>query len=872
MAAGAVRAQSPEAAEFFETRVRPLLAKHCFSCHTATKLGGLSLASRETLLAGGNSGPAVTPGKPEASLLLSAVTHQHERLKMPLGAARLIESEIEDLRAWIAAGAAWPESKHAAAPPPAGFVITPGQRAFWAFQPVVRPAVPRTVDTSWARNPIDYFILARVEREKLKPLGAADPRTLLRRATLDLTGLPPTPTDAEAFLNDRSPDAFAKVVDRLLASPRYGERWGRYWLDVARYSDDKLDSTGEVPHPNAFRYRDWVIKAFNEDMSYDRFVKAQIAGDMVASPERDRLQPGLGFFGLRPEQQDDRIDATTRGFLALTVACAQCHDHKFDPIPTRDYYALLGVFDSTSFHELPLAGPDEVARWESQKKKIEAEEKTLADFLAGQGAQLAEILATRTADYLMTAAGKGPPPEGLDAETVERWRGYLAARPKEHPFLDECVKLAGSGASEEQLRRAAGEFQRLALAVFDEKKDIEQKNLIRLGGSGERRDLAAADLLSLERDRYFLWRDLFSPDRVGGPAKLESGVYYYRDKSIDRFLHGEWKTHAARLRATIEELKRALPEKYPFLHVIRDNQKPADARVHIRGDRSNLGETVPRRFLSALADGEQSPFRQGSGRLELAEAIADPRNPLTARVIVNRLWQHHFGQGIVRTPSNFGQLGERPSHPGLLDYLASRLVEQGWSLKAIHREIMLSSTYRLSAAHSEKHHGADPENRLLWRFPRQRLDVEALRDSLLFVSGELDLSAGGPPMRISEEKNRRRTVYGFVSRKKLDPLLAVFDFPNPNTTSEQRIVTHVPLQRLFFLNSPFVIRQAERLAGRLEGPDARGKIRHAYRLLFSREPTAAEAEMGEAYVKNGTAAWVEYAQVLLSSNEFLFVD
>jgi mono/diheme cytochrome c family protein len=852
-------AAQSEQADFFESRIRPLLARQCLSCHGGQKLSPLDMLGRDELLKGGKHGPAIVPGKPDESLLIKAVTHTHERLKMPLN-GKLSDQEIADLKSWIAGGAVWPESAKIAPQPASKYAITAEQRAFWSFQPVRKTAPPSVRNKRWPRSPIDAFLLAKIEEAGLSPAPPADRRTLIRRATLDLTGLPPTPDEVDTFLADRSPDAFAKVVDRLLASPRYGERWGRYWLDVARYSDDKLDSTGEVPHPNAWRYRDWVIQAFNDDMPYDVFVKAQIAGDLM--PDSDRYVAGLGFHALRPEQQDDRVDATTRGFLGLTVACAQCHHHKFDPIPTEDYYALLGVFDSSSYQELPIAPKDVVERWESQKKAVDEQDKALKDFLAEQAASLARVLAAQTADYLM-ASLKPQTGHALDQETFALWRDYLKSARREHPYLKEWEKLAAENAPEEKLRAAAAAFQKAVLAVEQEKRDIDEKNLIRLGGSNERRDLANADLLSLSRDNYFLWRDLFSPER---------GLFYKRDQRVERFLTGEWKAHATRLRAELERLKAALPEKYPYLHVIRDAASPRDARLLIRGERGNPGDVVPRRFVSILCEGEPRRFSKGSGRLELAEAIADPTNPLTARVIANRIWRHRFGQGIVRTTGNFGELGERPSHPELLDYLAARLVESRWSLKALHREMMLTSAYQMSAAASPKGETVDPDNRLLWRFPRQRLDVEALRDSMLAASGELDGKVGGPPMRLSEPKNLRRTVYGFVSRKKLDPLLAVFDFPNPNTMSEQRIVTNVPVQRLFFLNSPFAAARAEALAKRLKGAADRDKIRHAYRILFAREPSPAELALGAEYVARGEGAWTEYAQVLFSSNEFLFVD
>jgi len=848
-------ASSGDPREFFETKVRPVLAKNCFTCHTATRMGGLEMVSREALLKGGASGPAIVPGEPDRSLLVQAVRYGHEKLKMP-PTGKLAEAEIADLAAWVKSGAVWPEA-------PAG--ITPQQRAFWSLRPVRKPEPPRVNNRSWLKAPIDSFILAGLEAKGLKPAAAADRRLLIRRASYDLIGLPPTPDEIDAFLKDRSPSAFAKVVDRLLASPHYGERWGRHWLDIARYSDDKLNSTMEEPVPNAFRYRDWVIEAFNQDMPYDRFVKAQIAGDLL--PDSDKHIAGLGFYALRPEFQDDRVDATTRGFLGLTVACAECHDHKYDPIPTKDYYSLLGVFTSTENKEFPLAAKEVVEDYQKRKKEIEERENALKEYVQAQGTQLGEILAARTVEYLM-AAREGTGPGGLDAETLDRWRKYLAGSPKEHPYLKPWEELVARGAPEAEFRKAAGEFQGLVLAVVKEKKAVDEQNLIRLGGSKERRVLSNADLVSLERDKYFLWRDLFSEQRGNLSFTFRGGVLYYGDKQIDRFLNGEWKAHLESLRAEVESLKKALPEQYPFLNVIRDAAKPANQRIHIRGSRDNLGEEAPRRFLSALSKAEPPPFANGSGRLELAEAIAGAENPLTARVMANRIWQHHFGQGIVRTPSNFGQLGDRPDHPELLDYLAARLVESGWSVKAMHREILLSATYALSAGVSPANTAVDPDNRLYWRANRRRLDVESLRDSLLLVAGNLDPAIGGPAARLTDD-NRRRAVYGYVSRRRLDPMLALFDFPNPASTSEKRIPTDVPLQRLFFLNSGFVARQAEALARRVDSePGEQAKIRGLYRLVFGRRPTPDEMRLGLQF----QGARNRYAQVLLASNEFLFVN
>jgi mono/diheme cytochrome c family protein len=843
--------------EFFETKIRPLLVRNCHACHTAAKQGGLELTSHAALLKGGNSGPAVVAGDPEHSLLIRAVSYTHEKIRMP-PSAKLSAEEIRDLAAWVKLGAVWPGGDPAASTAKEGYRITPAQRAFWSFQPVRKPNPPPVRDKAWSRSPIDRFILSALEAKGLKPGPPAPKRTLIRRAYFDLTGLPPAPEEVDAFAADNSPNAFAKVVDRLLESPHYGERWGRYWLDIARYSDDKLNSTMDEPYPNSFRYRDWVIQAFNDDLPYDEFVKAQIAGDLLETPGRDKakLAAALGFYALSPEFQDDRVDATTRGFLGLTAACAQCHDHKFDPIPTKDYYGLLGVFTSTKTHEWPLAEASIVERHKARKKAVEAQKEKLKQFLEAQASQLAEILAGRAAEYL-SAADKPEAAEGLDGETLARWKKYLAKKDKEHPFLKAWLAGPEAGTA-----AAATAFQELLLSVAAERKSIEEKNFIRLGGSKARNDLSRADLLSLDRDKYFLWKDFFSP----------SGILYYNGDAIGRFLSGEWKTHLDRLRADLDAFEKAVPEQYPFLHTITDVEQPKNQRIHIRGSRDNLGDEAPRGFLSILRDGEPQPFRKGSGRLELAEAIADPANPLTPRVMANRIWLNHFGSGIVRTPSNFGQLGERPSHPELLDYLAARFLENKWSIKAMHREIMLSAVYALSSQESPRNAAADPDNRYYWRANVRRHDAEALRDSLLFVSGRLDASIGGPAARLTDS-NRRRTVYAFVSRRRPDATLALFDFPNPNNTSEQRDLTSTPLQRLFFLNSGFVMNQAAALACRLEseGPDP-ARIRKAYRILFGREPSSEEAALGLAFLKQQPDSWTRYAHVLLSANEFLFVN
>jgi cytochrome c553 len=833
--------------EFFESKVRPVLANKCYACHSSSRMGGLDMTTRDAILKGGNTGTVLIPGKPDESVLLQAVNHTHPKLKMPPG-GKLAEGEIRDLTAWIAAGAVWPESPAKdEVPPPSAYHVSESQRSFWSFRPVAKPELPAVRDAKWAKTPIDRFVLAKLEEKGLRPVPPADKRTLIRRVYFDLIGLPPAIEEVRAFEQDASPDAFAKVVDRLLESPQYGERWGRYWLDVARYSDDRLASQFEIPHPSAFRYRDWVIDAFNRDMPYDVFVKAQFAGDLIPGREKE-LAAGTGFFALSPEQQDDRVDAATRGFLGLTVACAQCHDHKFDPIPTRDYYSLLGVFLSTKQDEFPLAEKSVVDAYKAHEKKLEEKKKELADLRGNQARELAKIFAYDTAKYFRAA--KGGPDDGLDQTVLARWCNYLNQPQHEHPFLVD--------ANPEK-------FQELAVEVAREKEKIEEENKVRLGLNPARRDLSNADLLSLPRDKHYLWRDLFSDRRAS--------VYYMRGGEIDRYLSRPFQERVHRLEAEIRDLEDTLPPRYPFLQTITDGENPKDIRVWVRGNKETLGEVAPRRFLQVLAKSEPRPFTQGSGRLELAESIATPDNPLTARVMVNRIWQWHFGRGIVATASNFGQLGERPTNPELLDYLAARFVELGWSMKKLHREILLSNVFALSSRSDGANEKVDAANVHLWRANRRRLDIETMRDAMLAATGELDLSIGGQPRRLNEESNKRRTVYGFVSRRDLDPTLLLFDFANPNSTSERRIDTSTPLQRLFLLNSKFVERRAEELACRLETfPAGEARIRAAYEILFQRSPSREEVQLAFDFVKGDEAAWKRYAQVLLASNEFVYVN
>jgi len=724
----------------------------------------------------------------------------------------------------------------------------PKAKLWWSFSPL------RAVEGS-----IDGHVRAGLARKGLTPNPRADARTLLRRIHYDLTGLPPTEAEATAFLADPN---VPKLVDTLLASPHFGERWGRHWLDVARYGEDDFHGTAPHPYANAWRYRDWVVQAWNHDMPYDLFVKAQVAGDLL--PEREKYLGGLGLFGLGPwyfgisqppqaraDERHDRIDMVTRGFLGITAACARCHDHKYDPISQRDYYALGGVFASTAYKEYPLAPKEDVERYEAHRNKIAKQEKAINAFLDQQREQLAGILAHRIAD-LMTGTGD------LDAELAKRWREYLAKPDEDQPFRAEW--------DQRKDRAAAEAFQQLVLAIAEEKKTLDAENaklvaraapppakrriVILPGNYDSEADFNPGSDIptgSLERDRYTLWRKMFSGDGA-----------LLRVKEVDRFLSGEWKRHLDALRAELDRLKKASPPAYPFLHGVAEHEEPIDLELNIRGNPEALGPKIPRQFLTALG-GE--PLGQGSGRLQLAEAIV--RHPLAARVMANRIWAHLFGHGVVRTPSNFGLMGERPGNPELLEYLAARFVALRWSPKALIREIVLSEAYQASSARTAAAQQVDPDNRLFWRAERRRLDAESMRDALLAVSGELEARVGGESAPL-DDKLRRRTVYARVGRYQQNETLALFDFPSSSVSAEHRAATNVPLQRLFFLNSDFLKQRAAAFAGRAPG------VERAYALLFQRAPSAREKARGEQFLAQASA--VEYAQVLLSANEFLYVD
>ena len=923
-------AQAP--ADFFENKVRPILAENCYDCHTAAEMGGLRVDSRERLLQGGKSGPALMPGDPDKSLLIQAV-RQSGDLKMPKG-GKLKPAEIQALADWVKMGAPWPEAKAAVKTSPVK-VITPEQRAFWSFQPLNDPAIPAVKEKSWAKTNIDHFVLAKLEAKGMKPVGPADRRALIRRVTLDLTGLPPTPEEVDAFVSDKSPNAYEKVIDRLLASPRYGERWGRHWLDVVRYAEDDVrgldpKDRGYMPFQGAYVYRDWVIQAFNNDLPYDRFIKAQLAGDLLDGQQRDKAVAGTAMLGQGPwwwdqaepvqgraDERNERIDVVTRGMLGLTVACARCHDHKYDPISQKDYYSLAAVFLNTTYHEYPATSPAEMAVWEKQQKVIDDEEEGLDDFMERQSDLYSEMLAQKTSKYLVAAwqvtgepkktVAEAAVDQKVDPEMLERWIKFLARPPKHYSYLRDWQDMVKCGGTLEQAQFLAENFQNLVLAVAVEAAALKEENDIIKAKAGvrkkPRRDSypnefetndqfcpgCDLELKTMPIERTNLYLDIYKADQESeNDQKPDPGLLSLQGWALERHFSAEVTEHVAALRAEIDALKKA-QVPYPFLHGVGDTKTLQTMHVNVRGNPHTPGDPVPERFLSVLSPPDPKPFSNGSGRLELADAIV--ASPIAARVIVNRVWKWHFGSGIVDTPDNFGKMGDPPSDPELLDYLAASFVKSGMSIKKLHREILLSSVYQLSTESSVENAEKDGPNRLYWRANRQRLDAEAIRDSLLFVSGSLDLKKTGGPSSDFADDNFRRTVYCKISRYRLDNFLQVFDYPNPSFTAEQRFTTIVPLQRLYFMNSSFVYKQAQAFAKRVydevSGSDQTSdsaRIQKAYRILFGRAPNPAETKAGLDFLQahpetpgNQVAgqpptAWNEYARVLLSSNEFEFVN
>jgi hypothetical protein len=789
---------TPEGVEFFEKKIRPVLVDNCYKCHSpaADKIrGGLALDTRDGLRKGGDKGVVIVPGDPKKSRLIQALHHTGDEVKPMPPKEKLPDQVVADFETWVKMGA--PDPREAGTKIAKNEIDIEKGRQFWAFQPPKKVAPPKVKDAAWARSDIDHFLLAAMEAKHLKPVGDADRRTLIRRVYYDLIGLPPSPEDVEAFVNDRSKDAYEKVVDKLLASPQFGERWGRHWLDVARFGESSGKNVN-FAYPHAWRYRDWVIKAFNDDLPYDRCVKELLAGDLLpAANEKEKVenQIATGFLAIGPKDHnerspqqfqmdvaDEQIDVTTQAFLAVTVGCARCHDHKFDPIPTKDYYALAGIFRSTetmygTFRILQNNHPAALIRLDEASGQTKVGEK-------------------------MTDARKENLKKQLDDLKKER---------------DDAFKNRGAGG-------------------------VNVNQLVRLNIQ-----------MSTVQDQL----DNYTSD--GEPKQYAMGV--------------------------------------------RERARAIDSRVFTRGEIDKPGDTVPRGYVQVLSK-KPVTIKSGSGRLELAEAIASKDNPLTARVMANRVWLHLFGRGLVESPDNFGAAGQKPSHPDLLDHLALTFMDDGWSVKKLIRRVVLSHAYRLDSRYDAKNHEVDPDNTLVWRMTKKRVDAEALRDGILAVSGQLELTApkGSPVYRGGgesfigfgggfrpggfgpQQQPVTRSVYLPMIRNQAPEVLALFDFPETSMVTGERPTTTIPAQGLYLLNNPWVIRQSDAAAGKLlakEVSDAE-RVKDGYLRFFGRPATEKETKAAldflEKYEKSLTgankhrAAWAGLCQAWFASAEFLYVN
>ena len=814
--------------EVFEKHIRPVLIDRCYKCHSETDgakvKGGLRLDSRDAFLKGGDSGKVIIPGEPARSLLITAITYHDQSIQMP-PKEPLTKEQVAYFEQWVKLGAPDPRTEKALTTPPAVADKGPYDwneaKRFWSFQPMKDPAVPAIKNEAWALTDIDRFLLAAMEARGLRPVKPADRRTLIRRVTFDLTGLPPTPEEVEAFIRDESPGAWATVIDRLLASPAYGEKWARQWLDVARYADTS-GCNSDYPVPSAYKYRNYVINAFNTDKPYDRFLAEQLAGDLlpaVSEAQRQEQVIATGYiansrrFGSRNAEFhltiEDTIDNVGKAMLGLSVSCARCHDHKFDPIPQSDYYALYGIFSSTKY-----AFPG---------TEIYRHTKDFA--LMGTKEEVAKAL---------------------------KWEQELAA-------LDDKA---------EELTQEIKKYQ-AAIKLRDKLLKSDHPN-----------DHLMAKAMDTAR-------------------RLETVAFGKRNYEEVKADIDEVKSKVLRLENNAPEIEKA--------YAVSDKPRTMDARIHKKGEPKTTGDLVRRGFLTVLGGQKLPDGYSGSGRLELAKWITDPANPLTARVMVNRIWQGHFGRGIVQTASDFGIRGKRPTHPELIDYLARRFVDSGWSVKAIHRMILMSRAYQLASEEDPSNARIDPSNDYLWRFNARRLSAEEVRDAMLFVSGALDGGerpgkGGEHPFPAEKEwkytqhkqffavyETDRRSIYMMQQRLRKHPFLEVFDGADTNASTDQRAISVTPLQALFLMNNPLAHRLADEFAVRvgMAMTDEADRVQYAHRLALGRAATDEEVQVARVYLNEcriklkeagvpwemqGRAALASYARILLATNEFFFID
>ena len=907
--------------DFFEKEIRPLLYKHCYKCHSAEaeKLkGGLMLDSRQGWATGGDTGPAIEPGDVEGSLLLRAVSYEDGDLKMP-PKYKLADHERAALAAWVEAGAADPRD-HQTVGKAKGIDLAKG-RKFWSFRPVVNHAVPKMNPApGQGKNlgAIDRFILSRLAKEDIEQVDLARPETLLRRLYFDLIGLPPTPEQIDEFLTDPSPKAYARLVDRLLGSPQFGETWGRHWLDVARFAESSGGGRS-LMFKDAWRFRDYVINAFNDDKPFDQFIREQIAGDLMPPGTRKQQNErfvATGFLALGPhnyelqdkellrmEVVDEQIETVGRAFLGMTLGCARCHDHKFDPVPTNDYYALAGIFRSTQ-----SLIPGNVSGWVARELEPEPALRKAIEQHAEETKQANVALkaAKKELRKVEEATGKaGVYIDDLEAEIIGDW---MKSTSNKNYFGDNYIHDKGEGKGQKKViftaeLKEAGEYEvRFGYTAGTNRAQkapvtIEHANGPTTIRVNQREKPPINDNFKIiGRFQFNAGKAVVSvsnentSDVVIADAVVFVPVAELKKDSVPDLRLAKLRGEVDRLVKRADALKKTKSTDLPKAMSVQDEKETGDWHVHIRGEIRNKGAVVPRGFLQVASKRKtvaQPTIAAGkSGRLELAEWVASSDNPLTSRVMVNRIWHHLIGKGLVRTTDNFGMMGEKPSHAALLDWLAHQFVVDQWSVKKMIRRIVMSRTYRLSSTGETTGWASDPENRLIWRANRKRLTAEAIRDSILSVSGQLSMQQGGPTIRKFSQydwgyefNTIRRSVYVPLFRNTLLEVMEAFDVANPNVVSGRRSETTLPTQALYLMNSPFVNAEAERAGERIirSGVSDAERVRLVYRLALGREPSAVEADVVMKFIEESktgqkSRAWSALVHSLFGSVDFRHLD
>ena len=894
-----------DALAFFEKDVRPLLVEHCYECHAGEESsGGLLLDSQKATLVGGDSGPSLVPGDPERSLLVEAVTYKNEDLQMP-PSGRLSDSQIASLRRWVEMGAPDPRTEVSSkAALPTGMSVEDG-RKFWSFQPVADPIVPKVDNQTLVRNPIDAFVLSRLESQGLEFAEPADRRTLIRRVTFDLVGLPPTPQEIEKFVADRSPRAFESLVERLLASPQYGVRWGRHWLDVARYADSNgLDEN--LAFGTAWRYRDYVVDAFNNDKPFDRFLIEQIAGDLLPEATRE-TKTATGFLVLgakvlaEPDREkltmdtiDEQMDAMGKAFLGMTFGCVRCHDHKFDPIKQTDYYALAAIFKSTKtfgdskqgaikhWNENTFASKEQLERLKEVDAEIASKKKAATSFKNSAIAEIRKQARSNAAKYLAAAkqfdtsaslkdVAKVAAKDGLHPRILHHCRLHVEYNRDDTVFAD-WHELPDSD--------AVLDHYHSLFASVEASQAIAKKNGSKTG---------TLDDATLESARLAL------QDSSGFLAVPPKPEFAFSAAQLAEYY--ELMEQARLLESDAEDEDSAMG--------VADGDVLSELPIHIRGSHRNFGRPIGREFPEVMRTSLVRPVfpTNQSGRLQLARWMASTQHPLTARVYANRIWRWHFGRGIVGSTENFGALGDRPTHPGLLDFLARYLMQSGWSTKDLHRLILSSHVYQMASTGSPSAASVDPENRLLWKFPLQRLDAEQIRDSMLAVAGRLDQNMRGKTVPLRNRQfvfnhtsvdhtkydSLRRAIYLPVIRNNLYSMFEQFDFPDPTMPTGDRSETIVAPQALLMMNSGLVIDSAQAFATSVldQADDGDSRVELAYQLALGRSATAGEKHRTLEFIDGITSqhltgsssvdatavtqAWTLFCQSLFASNEFIYI-